>query len=509
VDQAIAVDAAVSGELETLLARNYLARQTSHAVAVLIALGVTTVLARRLPLSEFGTYALLLSLTTYLVVLQGVLETAAIKSLAEALDERARARTFSTVLVAYVAAGLVAAAFVAGLGFLLLEVWTIPLALRHDARLGVLALAILMLASWPFRTFYDTLRARQLFGRAAVAEITSAACSGGLVVACVLEGAPLWLVVTAAASGSLVTGVVSAIIVRAQRMPYRFVRRGVSWSQMRAFVGVSSWFFLASLSNFVVYQLDRTILGAFRSAATVGLYEGPIRAHNLVLEVQASLASPVLPAAARFAAEGDAQRQRDLLVRGTRYTMAVIVPIAVVLIVLARPILEAWLGSRFVSAAPAMAILVGYWLVYANTSVGWTLLVAVGEIRRFATVAAVVAVANAALSLALTPSLGLNGVVLGTAVPAALALPVFLRIVPPRFNVGLRELAREVWIPAYSTAAVVAACLLAVRFTVDLANVPACAGAAAASLLLYWSIYYVVWLRPGERLLVRTLAHLS
>lgn len=498
-----------SGKHETLLARNYLARQASHVVAVLIALGVTTVLARRLPLSAFGTYALLLSLTTYLVVLQGVIETAAVKSLAEAVDERARARAFSTVLVAYVTAGLLAAALVAGLGFLLLEVWTIPPSLRHEARVGVVALAILMLGSWPFRAFYDTLRARQLFGRAAIAEITSAACSGGFVIAFVLAGVPLWLVVVAAASGSLVTGVASAVIVRHQRMPFRFTRDAVSRSQLSAFAGVSSWFFLASLSSFVVYQLDRTILGAFRSAATVGLYEGPIRAHNFVLEVQASLVSPVLPAAARYAAEGDLQRQRELLLRGTRYTMAVIVPIAVVLMILSRPILEAWLGRRFGTAAPAMAILVGYWLVYANTAVGWNLIVAIGQIRRFAIYAAAVALANAALSLALTPGLGLNGVVLGTAVPAVLALPVFLRMVPPQFDVGLRDLAREVWIPAYSTGAVVGAGLLVVRLSVDLANLPACTAAAALCLLVYWSIYYVVWLRPDERLLVRTLARLA
>jgi O-antigen/teichoic acid export membrane protein len=150
-------------------------------------------------------------------------------------------------------------------------------------------------------------------------------------------------------------------------------------------------------------------------------------------------------------------------------------------------------------------ILVGYWLFYANTVVGWNLIVALGQIRRFAIYAGVVALANAALSFALTPSLGLNGVVLGTAIPYVLAVPVFLRMVPPQFGVGLGELAREVWIPAYSTAVVVAAGLLAVRLSVDLATVQACAAAAFVALLAYWTIYYVVWLRPGEQLLVRTL----
>jgi O-antigen/teichoic acid export membrane protein len=498
--------AAASGEHETRLARNYLAGQASHVAGVLVALGVTTVLARRLPLSEFGTYALVLSLTTYLIVLQGVVETPALKAFAEASDQHERDRAFSTVIVVYSAAGVLAAALVAALGWVLLDIWTIPAGLRNDAQVAIAALAILMLASWPARVFYDLLRGNQLFGRAAAAETVGFVGSGALVTVLVLVGAPLWLVVAAAGSGSLVTGLASALIVLGARMPYRLTRGGISRAHAWAFMGVSGWFLLSSLSSLVIYALDRTILGAFRTAATVGLYEGPVKAHHLVRDVQAVVVGPVLPAAVRFHVESDKQRQRALLLRGTRYMLAVVVPLTVVLMVLARPILEAWLGRKFGAAAPAMTILVGYWLVYANTSVGWNMLVAVGQIRRYALVAAWVAIANAALSLGLTPSLGLNGVVLGTTVPYLLALPVFLRMVPGQFGVGLVDLARDAWVPAYSTAVVVAAGLSALRTSVDLATIPACTGAVAVGLLAYWSIYYLVWLRPEEKLLMRTLA---
>jgi hypothetical protein len=71
--------------------------------------------------------------------------------------------------------------------------------------------------------------------------------------------------------------------------------------------------------------------------------------------------------------------------------------------------------------------------------------------------------------------------------------------------VTLAELAQEAWLPAYLTGAIVAAGLLAVRFTVSLDSVPKVLGAAVIAIFGYWVVYYAVWLRPNERALVRNL----
>jgi O-antigen/teichoic acid export membrane protein len=496
----------VSGENELRLARNYLARQGSLIVGLLSGLATVTVLARRLPLSEFGVYGLLLSLTTYLNIVQGVVETAAIRGFAQASDQRSRDGMFTTVLLVYLAAGTVGGALVAGAGWGLLDVWNVPPQFVHAAHIAVVVLSFLTFLSWPLRVFYDALRGNQLFLHAALAEVVAVVGGAVLIVAFVLFGAPLWAIVAAAASGSVLLGVVSMFLVAgpgSQR--YRVKRDLIDRSRIRSFLGLSGWFLLASVADFVIYSLDRTILGAFRSASSVALYEGPVRAHNLVRDVQAAAVSPVLPAAVRYSAEHDTARLHDLLLRGTRYLLAIVTPVAVVLMVLARPLLAAWLGPRFAGAAPALAILVGYWVVYANTSVGWNILVAVGQIRKFALFAAAIAAANAALSLALTPGFGLYGIVLGTAIPYVCGLPVFLRMVLPQFGVTVRQFAREAWLPAYTTAALVAACLLSLRLTVNLATIPACVAAAVGALALYWATYYVMWLRPEERRLARTL----
>ena len=131
------------------------------------------------------------------------------------------------------------------------------------------------------------------------------------------------------------------------------------------------------------------------------------------------------------------------------------------------------------------------------------MLITAGRVRVLTANALAVAALNLMISLALTPSLGLDGVVLGTAIAFVLAFPFFIWIVVSTFPVRLAELVREVWLPAYVTGVPVTLGLLAVRASLPLDTVARVVSAALLALLAYWGIYYVVWLRPSERALVR------
>jgi O-antigen/teichoic acid export membrane protein len=469
-------------------------------------LAAITVLAHRLSLPEFGTYSLLVSLTAYVLFAQASVETAAVKSMAEAVDQRARDRAFSTAMSLYTLSGLAAGGLIAGAGWGVLGFLGIPAALHHEATLSVLALGAITAAGWPFKVFLDVLRGSQLFVASAAAESIAILIVGAALVSLALVGSVLWLLVAVGASAPLVTGVVSAVIVRLRQLPYYFRPDAVTFAESRGFLGVSGYLFLTGIADLVIYSLDRVVLAAFRSASAVGLYEGPVRAHNLVLQVQSALATPVVPVSARYAAQGDAERTRELLLRGTRYMLAVVVPLVLVLTILAKPILSVWLGPKFAVAGTAMSILVGYWLINAGGTVAVRMLIAVGRARTVALYAGAVAFTNLVLSLGLTPSLGLNGVVLGTTIAYAAAFPFLIRITLATFPVHLAELAREAWLPAYLTGALVGAGLLAVRVTVTLDGLLSVSLAGVIAVLTYWTIYYAVWLRPRERDLLKSVA---
>jgi hypothetical protein len=122
----------------------------------------------------------------------------------------------------------------------------------------------------------------------------------------------------------------------------------------------------------------------------------------------------------------------------------------------------------------------------------------------------IVAALNLALSLALTPALGLEGPALATAVPFVLAFPAMLALgLRAGGGVSLGELARRAWLPVYSLGAALAAALVAVRLAADPQTLPAVLGTAAGGVMAYWIAFYARVLDPGERALVRGLLRRS
>lgn len=494
-----------SGEHERLLATGTVAQQIANVVTTLSMLVVVTAVARSLSLPAFGTYGLLVSIATYLLLAQTSVEGAAVKAIAEATDQDARDRAFSTALLLYAGAGVVCGVAVAVIGAGLVSVIGVPAGLQAEARLGAVALGAVMIVGWPAKTFQDVLRGGHLFVLAAGAEVVGYLLFAAVTLALLAVDAPLWLLIGAGGSIPPLIGMTAAVVVLVwKRLPYRYRRAAVTRDSMRSFLALSGSLFSMGIADLVIYALDRVILAAFRSTATVGLYEGPVRAHNLVRQLNGTLALTVLPAAARYVEQDDRTRLRELLLRGTRYVCAAVVPVALTLMLLAQPILHVWLGPKFDVGAAAMTILISYWLFASSTAVAGPMLVAVGRARALAVLAWALAITSLVLSLALTPPFGLEGVVLGTAIPSILLVPVLLRMASESFDVGVRDFGREVWIPVFSTALPLVAALAGLRI-VGLPNEVAAVGAACIlPVLAYWALFYALWLRPNEKRLIRS-----
>lgn len=480
-------------------------QQVATASGVLVMLGVITALGRSLTLTEFGLYGLTVSIAGNLLILQLSVEGAAVRAMAGVPPGLARDRVFSNAVALYACVGVVAGVGVVVAGGGLVGVLGVDSHLRDEARLGFVALGVATALGWPFKASQDALRGCQRFGAAAVGEIGAYLVLGALMVTLLATGAPLWALIAVGGSMSVIIGITCTVpLVLANDSPC-LRRDQVSRQGMRELVGVAAGLLAAGLADLVLYSLDRVILAAFRSAATVGLYESAARAHNLLRQLQGTLVLTVAPVASGYIAADDRERLLDLLLRGTRYIMAVVVPVTVVLMVLSGPILEVWLGPRFRQADLAMSILCSYWLVSSMTGVAASVLVAAGRVRALAGYAWLVAIANLALSLVLTPLFGLNGMMLGTTIPYVVLVPYFLRLLLSTFpDVTLASLARECVVPSYSCAAVLAVALMVLRLSVDLDTVPEVAMASGFGLLTYWAGYFVVWLRPNERLLVRS-----
>ena len=373
-------------------------------------------------MAELGAYGLVASLAGYLLVLRNSVAASAVRAMAAATEPRERARVFSAAAALYAGVGLVTGLLVAGaavaIAALILEGQ-----LARDARIGGIGLGALTGVGIAVSVYLDALRAERLFVRAASNEIIAVLSYLALMLALILSGASLGAVIACSGALPLLSGLFSAVVVRRRALPYWLERGAVTRRRAMTIVPTAGYLLVIELSNLFMYGFQRVILGAFGSARTVGLYEGPVRAHNLIYSLGGALSVPVVPTASRYAATGDRERLRQLTLRGTRYTLALFVPLCVTLMALAEPILDVWLGDRYGGGATALTILVSYWLLYGGLVVTPGFLVGAGAARYAARIYILVAALNLVLALALTPVARAGGTRPGHGHPVPAGLP--------------------------------------------------------------------------------------
>jgi O-antigen/teichoic acid export membrane protein len=484
-----------------LLASGALLQQAAQGAGLLALLTIVTILARRLSVSELGAYGLVASLAGYLLVLRNSVASSAVRAMAGAVDRDERGLVFCAAAALYTLAG-VATGLLIALVALLIAGFILDGSLADDARVGGVGLGALTAVGVTASVWLDALRAERQFVRAASIEIVAVALYLATMLALIFGGAGLGVLIAMSGALPLYSGTLSALAAGPLRLGLRWRPAAATRPRVMSIVPTAGWLLVVELCNMAMYAFSRVILGAFKTPRAVGLFEGPVRAHNLLYALGGALAVPVVPTGSRYVATGDERRLRDLAVRGTRYTLALFVPLCVTLMVLAGPILEAWLGDRYAGGDVALAILVSYWLVYGGLIVTPGFLVGAGLARDVAKVMVCVASVNLALSLILTPALGLEGPAVATAVPFFCAFPFLLRLGMRASGATVAELAGRAWAPNYALGAALAVALIVGRAALPMDSTVVVLALAGGGVLAYWGVFWLAVLDAGERALV-------
>ena len=484
-----------------LLASGALLQQLAQGSGLVALLVIVTLLARRLTVSELGAYGLVASLSGYMLVLRNSVASAAVRAMAGAPAGDERASVFIVARRLYALVGAATGVLIA-LVAVVLAATVLDGSLADDARAGGIGLGVVTAVGIAASVALDRLRAERMFTTAASTEIAAVATYLAVMVTLILADAPLSVIIALSGLLPLLSGAICGVIVRS---------RGLAGTpgavhdrrHTAAIVPTAGWLLVIELSNLAMYASGRIVLGAVKSPRAVGLYEGPVRAHNLLYALAGALAVPTVPTASRYVAEDDSRRLHELAVRGSRYTLALFVPLCVTLMVMSKPIVGVWLGERYAGGASAMTILVSYWLVYGALIVSPGFLVGAGEARTAGRTLACAAGINLVLALALTPSLGVKGPAVATAGAFAVVLPVLLRTGLRAAGVGLEELFRRAMLPAYALGALLAGALAAIRFGLEPDSLFAVAATCILGVAAYWTAVYAFVFSPDERALLR------
>jgi O-antigen/teichoic acid export membrane protein len=268
--------------------------------------------------------------------------------------------------------------------------------------------------------------------------------------------------------------------------------------------GFSVYSSIIDWANKLNYELDEVVIGVFLGAAPVAAWAVADRIISGTQRLTNQGNAVLFPVVVDADATRQVGRLQKVLVEGTRLSLASVLPIAVVLIVLARPLVKAWVGGGMLVAAPVIQILAVAVALRVGNATSTTLLKGAGEVRRVAMVNIVTGVVNLLLSAALVGPFGLAGVAIGTLIPVAVAsIGVLFPDACRRVELPVVEaFRRSVW-PAVWPAMITGLGLMALRPYLGVHIIGVVAGSAAAAGLYVFLFILAVGRRDRQQYTAR------
>lgn len=202
----------------------------------------------------------------------------------------------------------------------------------------------------------------------------------------------------------------------------RVLWRKAGWSRARELVSFS---FFVSL-NSIGYQLrnytDALVIGRMLTVALITSFNVATQMVGYFRQILAGFTGALLPAFSNLEGQNRRQDVRELFLVSTRMTATLSTFIAAMLFLNGRNLLRFWVGAKYVSSYPLLAILTAATVASLAQGPSNALLVARSRHKFLGTLTLCEGITNLLLSILWAKPYGLIGVALGTAVPMLVSM---------------------------------------------------------------------------------------
>jgi O-antigen/teichoic acid export membrane protein len=487
---------------------NTLANGVAQFAALLSALVFMPFLIRGFGANDYGLYLLASSVVGYAGLLDFGVGTSLVKLTAEAAaqgDRERLGRLTSSTLAFYTTVGVFIALIMLGLALNTDALFRVSADGARLLRNLFFVAAGASLLAWPANTGSAVLAGFQrytLTARVSLATTIGTICATAGAV--LLHEGPVVLMLSVAIV-NLAGGLVNAVLAGKALKGVRVSLLRADAASLRSIFSFSWAVFVVQVCTIIVYQqTDRLVLGVFVGAAAIALYEAAGKFQGLMSQMTTFAVSAVMPMTSQLDAEGRQEALRTLFLRGTKYTLMLLSPVVVVLMVVARPLLLAWLGPEFAVVALSAQILISHQMLTSGTAVGDTMIIGLGKLPRRLPYVIGLALLNLALSLILVQTYGIMGVVLGTAIPYFIDYPLHMRLILKTIDVTPSRWLRDTVLPTYPLLLLPLVSSLVLSATPLADSLLGIAALGAVSVGLYWAGVYFWGVNAQERVELRS-----
>ncbi|MGW8281550.1 oligosaccharide flippase family protein (plasmid) [Sphingomonas aurantiaca] len=331
------------------------------AVPVLLALGTVPAYLTLIGADRFGILSIAWLILGYFGLFDLGLGRAAAQRIAalKDADPAARRRAFATALAANLVVGVLGAAVLWPVGWMVFGMMNMAPALRDEALTALPWLAL----SVPVATTLGVLSG-VLMGRERFAVLNRA----GIVSTVLFQLLPLGVALTGRvglpallAACVVARGIGLAMFWRACRTEFGGVTgAGVDWAELRGLMSYGGWVTVGAMFGPLLVIADRFLIGVVLNTRAVAIYTVPMQVTQRLGAVPAALGNALFPRLAT--ARGDEAQRLSRAAVGT--LLAVLSPPVAAGILLFEPAMTLWVGDAIGTAAAPIGriLLIAAWL---------------------------------------------------------------------------------------------------------------------------------------------------
>jgi len=229
-------------------------------------------------------------------------------------------------------------------------------------------------------------------------------------------------------------------------------------ARLREVTSFSVFMLAIDWANKMNYSIDAIVIGIVLGTTAVAVWSVAQRLAEVTQRLTNQLNDILFPNVVDHSASSRTDRLQAILLIGTRLSLATVIPIGTALMLMAGPLVHAWVGPDFSGSVLVLQLLALTVMIRVGNATAQTLLKGADQHKLVAYTNVGTAIVNLALSVVLARSIGLAGVAIGTLVPVSFsAMFIMFPAGCRRVELPLmRALADAVW-PAVWPAAAMAA----------------------------------------------------
>ncbi|HKG23370.1 MAG TPA: oligosaccharide flippase family protein [Blastocatellia bacterium] len=447
--------------------------------------------------SAYGLWMLAASITMYFSILDMGYGLAQVKFAAQyraKRDGRAINEIASTMFVVFSAVGLVVFGVAALLAYNFESFFNVTPDQAATGRKVLLIISAYIALSFPFSVFGGVVNGFQRKYLNGTVSVSTSVVVALVNVAVLLAGYGLVELVAATTVIRMVAYVGYRLNAYRVFPALRISLKNFKLARLREITGFSAFMLLLDLANKLNYSADTIIIGAFISTAAIAIWAVANRLIDVTQRLTDQLNGALFMVVVDSATSGDSEKLRLVLLQGTRLSLAMVIPVAGGLALLAEPLVLTWVGPDFLPSVPVIHILAAVVIFRVGNASATTLLKGAGHHRLLAYSNVAIAIANIVLSVVLVRTHGIIGVALGTLIPLSLiSMFVLFPAACRRAGVSIgRALSEAVWPAAWPASLMAAFLVVSSRFAgnspVSIALQSVAAGVLYAAIFLWLAI---------------------